>query len=237
MRGHPLRLVNAAQPPLVLASGSPRRRELLSRLGISFEVVVPDIAEDAAHDGGRLERVARRLATAKARAVAALVPRAAVLAADTVVAHGGVLLGKPKGEAEAEAMLRRLRGRTHRVVTAVAVVAPDRRRPLVDHAVTRVTMRRYGDDEIADSIVRGDPFDKAGAYAIQDGRLAPVARYDGCYCNVVGLPLWTALRLLERAGLDITQEHLEGLPPQCRTCSLICPGQCPAEASPGTQRA
>ena len=215
---------------LILASASPRRRDLLARLGLPFEVVEPDIDESAL--AGRPERVARRLAVGKARAVSADHPDATVLAADTVVAHGGVLLGKPRDAAEAEATLERLRGRVHRVVTAVAVLPPARtgarrggRRPFVDHAVTRVTMRRYTDAEIAASIARGDPFDKAGAYAIQDERLAPVARYDslpadrrGCYCNVVGLPLRTAARLLGRAGLDITHISATDLLPQCGEC-------------------
>jgi MAF protein len=206
---------------LILASGSPRRRHLLGCLGLPFEVVEPEI--DESDLAGRPERVARRLAAAKARAVAARRPDAFILAADTVVAHRGALLGKPREAAEAEATLKRLRGRVHRVVTAVAVLPPGHRRRLVDHAVTRVTMRRYTDAEIAASIARGDPFDKAGAYAIQDDRLAPVARYDGCYCNVVGLPLWTAVRLLGRAGLDITQFSPTDLPPQCDSCVVDRP--------------
>jgi len=235
---------------LILASASPRRRELLARLGLPFEVVEPAVEEGNLR--GRPERVARRLAAAKARAVSEERPDATVLAADTVVAHRGVLLGKPRDAAEAEATLKRLRGRAHRVVTAVAVLPPGRRRPLLDHAATRVTMRRYSDAEIAASIARGDPFDKAGAYAIQDERLAPVARYDavpsprrgaacrarirhpvarfgslpaetrGCYCNVMGLPLWTAVRLLGRAGLDITRISAGDLPAQCRSCTLHC---------------
>jgi septum formation protein len=208
---------------LVLASASPRRRDLLGRLGLPFEVVVPDIDESAL--AGRPERVARRLAAAKARAVSADRPDAIVLAADTVVAHRSDLLGKPRNASEAEATLKRLRGRVHRVVTAVAVMLPGRRRPLVEHAVTRVTMRRYSDTEIAASIARGDPFDKAGAYAIQDERLAPVAAYDGCYCNVVGLPLWTAARLLGRAGLDITHISATDLLPQCGQCPLGSVGE------------
>ena len=218
---------------LILASASPRRRYLLACLGLPFEVVEPEIDEGTM--AGRAERIARRLAAAKARAVAEERRDATVLAADTVVAHRGVLLGKPRDAAEAEAMLKRLRGRVHRVVTAVAVLPPartgarrgGRRRPLVEHAVTRVTMRRYSDAEIAASIARGDPFDKAGAYAIQDERLAPVARYDslpadrrGCYCNVVGLPLWTVVRLLGRAGLDITHISAGDLPAQCGECPL-----------------
>jgi MAF protein len=217
---------------LILASASPRRCELLARLGLPFEVVEPAVEEGSLR--GRPERIARHLAAAKARAVSEERPDATVLAADTVVAHRGVLLGKPRDAAEAQAMLKRLRGRAHRVVTAVAVLPPGHRRPLVDHAATRVTMRRYTDAEIAASIARGDPFDKAGAYAIQDERLAPVARYDavpagrhglpadrrGCYCNVVGLPLWTAVRLLGRAGLDITHIGAAALLPQCTACLL-----------------
>ena len=202
---------------LILASASPRRRELLACLGIPFEVTQPRIDEGAS---GRPERVARRLAVAKARAVAARRPEATVLAADTVVAYRGELLGKPRDAVEARGMLRHLRGRTHRVVTAVAVLAPRRRRPLVAHALTRVTMRRYTDEEIEASIARGDPFDKAGAYAIQDPRLAPVESYSGCYCNVVGLPLWTTVELLRRAGVDITRIPEAAMPLQCGGCPL-----------------
>ncbi len=228
---------------LILASASPRRRDLLARLDLPFEVVAPRVDEGVLR--GRPEPIARRLAAAKARAVAAERPDAAVLAADTVVAYRGTLLGKPTNADEAQAMLQRLRlGRTHRVITAVAALPPartgarlgGRRRPLIDHATTYVTMRRYTDADIAASIARGDPFDKAGAYAIQDERLAPVARYDalpgpsvgrpigpggqGCYCNVMGLPLWTALRLLDRVGLDITGVAPADLLPQCAKCPL-----------------
>jgi len=208
-------------PSLVLASASPRRRDLLSRLGIPFQVLPSDLAEDATHDGGRPERVAHRLAAAKARAVSAQMSTATVLAADTVVAHRGAILGKPHDAAEAQAMLRALRGRTHRVVTAVAVLPAGRRRPLVDHTVTCVTMRPYTDEEIAASIAQGDPFDKAGAYAIQDAILRPVASYEGCYCNVVGLPLWMAIRLLSRAGLDVTHVSGKQLPPPCAHCPAL----------------
>jgi len=206
---------------LILASASPRRRDLLSYLGIPFGVLPSDIAEDAAYDGGRPERVARRLAAAKARAVSAQMPAATVLAADTVVAHRGALLGKPRDAAEAQAMLGTLRGRTHRVITAVAVLPAGRRRPLVGHVLTRVTMRPYADEEIAASIARGDPFDKAGAYAIQDEILRPVASYEGCYCNVVGLSLWLVVRLLGRAGLDVTHVSEKQLPPPCAYCPAL----------------
>lgn len=217
---------------LVLASASPRRRDLLARLDLPFEIFDPRVDEGG--PTGRPERIARRLATAKARAGAARYSEATVLAADTLVAYHNIVLGKPGDADEARAMLGLLRGRTHRVITAVAVLPPGRRRPLIDHAVTSVTMRRYSDDEIAASITRGDPFDKAGGYAIQDQRLAPVARYDalpqagqsppadtrGCYCNVIGLPLGMTVRLLGRAGLDITGMAVADLLPQCRECGL-----------------
>ena len=217
---------------LILASVSPRRRELLARLGLPFEAVDPNVDEGS--PAGRPERLARRLATAKARAVSENHPDATVLAADTVVAYRNILLGKPVDAVEARAMLGLLRlWRTHRVITAVAVLPPGRAvgrpacRPLIDHAVTSVTMRRYSDAEIAASIRRADPFDKAGAYAIQDRRLAPVARYEslsadrrGCYCNVVGLPLWITVRLLGRAGLDITRIREAVMPSQCAECPL-----------------
>ncbi len=212
---------------LILASVSPRRRDLLARLDLPFKVVAPRVDEGVLR--GRPEPIARRLAAAKARAVAAERPDAAVLAADTVVAYRGTLLGKPTNADEAQAMLQRLRlSQTHHVVTAVAALPParrgarlgGRRRPLIDHATTYVTMRRYTDADIAASIARGDPFDKAGAYAIQDERLAPVAAYQGCYCNVMGLPLWTAIRLLDRAGLDLTRVAPADLLPQCAECPL-----------------
>ncbi|MBI1886618.1 MAG: septum formation protein Maf [Chloroflexi bacterium] len=204
---------------LVLASASPRRRDLLSRLGLPFRVVPPETEEDLAPGGGRAERLARRLAAAKAGAIAAAHPQALILAADTIVVHRGRLLGKPRDATEAEAMLGRLRGRRHRVITGVAVLAPGRRRPYVDYAVTSVIMRRYSEAEVAASVARGDPFDKAGAYAIQDDALRPVESWEGCYCNVVGLPLWTVVRLLAGSGLRVDPAPERPLPP-CASCPL-----------------
>jgi MAF protein len=155
----------------------------------------------------------------KAEAARLVEPVEPVLAADTVVVHGGAILGKPRDAAEAREMLRRLRGESHRVITAVAVIPRGGRAALLRHPETGVTMRRYADAEIEESIARGDPFDKAGGYAIQDEVLRPVEAYEGCYCNVVGLPLWAAIALLRRAGLDITVEAARLLP-QCATCPL-----------------
>ena len=163
--------------------------------------------------------MAEALARAKAVSVAQREGGGLVLAADTVVVDGDTLLGKPRDAAEAAAMLRRLRGREHRVITGLALVDAARF-TLVDHVTTAVRMRAYTEEEIAAYIASGEPFDKAGAYAIQDEAFHPVASYDGCYCNVVGLPLRAVIRLLRHAGLDITDRHLAGLPAECRDCPL-----------------
>ncbi|HWO73432.1 MAG TPA: Maf family protein [Dehalococcoidia bacterium] len=199
---------------LVLASSSPRRRELLARLGFEFEVVPPEVDEDGAVTASA-RALARRLAREKALDVAARRPHEAVLAADTVVVLRGEVLGKPRDAAEARETLARLRGRTHRVITGVTLCVPGRRL-LSAQVVTRVRMRTYGAEEVEVYIASGDAFDKAGAYAIQDERFHPVEAYAGCYCNVVGLPLWTALRLLSAAGLQ--PPGAPDMLPACAAC-------------------
>jgi MAF protein len=199
---------------LVLASASPRRRELLAALGFEFEVV-PSVVDEESFAGPRPDALVRRIARAKAEDVASRLLEATVLAADTIVVLRGEVLNKPRDAAEARDMLDRLRHRSHRVITAVCV-KPASRQARIEHVTTRVRMRPYGPQEIDASIARGDPFDKAGAYAIQDPLFAPVASYEGCYCNVVGLPLWTALRMLTRAG--VVPVHDGSMPPVCNAC-------------------
>jgi MAF protein len=206
--------------PLVLGSASPRRRELLSCLGLRFEVVASDVDETFVA-GIRAEAQARRLAIAKAMAIAAGCPDAVVLAADTIVVHRGAMLAKPADGEEARRMLRTLRGRVHRVITGVALVAPGRGSPRVLHNVSRVRMRAYSDADIEDTIARGVPFDKAGGYGIQDAVLRPVEACEGCFCNVMGLPLWRTARLLQDAGFEVTTE---ALPERCLTCPDRPPG-------------
>jgi septum formation protein len=183
---------------LVLASGSPRRSELLCRLGYEFDVVPSGVDESSMP--GRPVDLVRRLARAKVLYVADSRPGDMLLGADTVVVHQRDVYGKPSDPAEARRMLRRLRGKQHNVITALALLRPGRVRPDTAHVLTRVTLRPFTDDEVDATIAAGDPFDKAGAYAIQDQSFQPVASYEGCYCNVVGLPLWTALGLLVAAG-------------------------------------
>jgi MAF protein len=184
---------------LVLASGSPRRSELLARLGYEFDVVPSSVDENSMPIDRPVDLV-RRLARAKVLDVADSRPGDILLGADTVVVHQRDVYGKPADAGEARRMLRRLRGRQHNVITALALLRPGRVRPDTAHILTRVTLRPFADDEVEATIAAGEPFDKAGAYAIQDQSFQPVASCEGCYCNVVGLPLWTALRLLVAAG-------------------------------------
>ena len=204
---------------LVLASGSPRRQQLLARLGLAFRIVVPQAEEDTPPTTeGRPEEVAELLALTKAEAIARARWGETVLAADTIVVHGETVLGKPANEAQARAMLRRLRGRQHRVITGLAVVDTVSDRRAVSHLVTPVRMRGYSDTELDAFVARGEALDKAGAYAIQDRQFAPAASYDGCYCNVVGLPLKAVLRLLREVGFPADLPEPSALPPECAAC-------------------
>lgn len=201
---------------LVLASASPRRRELLAWLGVPFEIDPAAVEEPLPERHPHPERVARALARHKAAAVAQRRPGDWVVAADTVVVFRGRLLGKPETAEDARAMLQLLRGRWHRVITGVAVARGTRL--WVDHATTWVRMREYSDADIAASIARGEPFDKAGGYAIQDPDLRPVEEWRGCYCNVVGLSIWLTWRLRRRSGWE--WPRLAQIPDVCRTCPL-----------------
>lgn len=187
-------------PRVVLASASPRRRALLARICPDF-TVAPSAIDERVPAMPPAE-AAVHLARAKAWAVAASVPDARVLGADTIVVIEGEILGKPASPAHAATMLRRLRGRSHEVITGVAVVRAQDRREVTAAVVTRVTMREYSERDINRYVATGEPLDKAGAYAVQERGAALVARVDGCYTNVVGLPLSTTRRLL--AAVDPT---------------------------------
>jgi len=187
---------------ITLASGSPRRRQLLALTGWPA-LVRPITVDETAHAGEAPEELARRLALTKARQGLRQNGGAAlVLAADTIVAVGGVLLGKPADAAEAARMLERLRGRSHRVVTALALIDRRTESELGDVCATEVPMRAYSDDEIQAYAASGSPLDKAGAYGIQDRHFQPVAvdRLQGCYANVMGLPICHLVRTMRRLG-------------------------------------
>ena len=191
----------AARRRLVLASASPRRWDILSRLGMEFELAPSDVSEPA---GLRDEEDPVDLATgralAKAQAVASGQTSGTVMGFDTVVALDGAVLGKPRDAADAAAMIRALRGREHRVVTGIALADAATGEVLQGHRSSRVVMRDYTDEEIEAYVASGDPLDKAGAYAVQGELFHPAAEVRGCYLNVVGLPMCTLLKLLDEFG-------------------------------------
>ena len=186
-----------SRPTLVLASGSPRRRQLLESLGLEIEVRPADIDETPLESESGCD-CALRLAEAKARSVVR--EGELVLAADTVVVLEGDLLGKPGNAAEAAAMLRRLSGREHEVMTGVAVCDLSRSLRLAFVEVTKVRFAELSEAEIAWYVATGEPLDKAGAYGIQGHGSLFVDAIEGNYSNVVGLPLAPTYRLLRRAG-------------------------------------
>jgi MAF protein len=205
--------------PLVLASASLRRRELLAALGVPFTVLAADVDERFLA-GESPADTALRLALRKAGAISVASAGALVLAADTVVALDDRIFAKPNDAAEARAMLRALRGRTHTVITGVALRDAATGRTLTAAPARAVTMRDYTDAEIAASIAAGTPFDKAGGYAIQDEAFAPVAALTGCYCNVVGLPLWTVREMLAEVRPRLATVPPSERRPVCATCPL-----------------
>jgi len=197
--------VQSEPPSLVLASASPRRRDLLQAAGVAFEVLPADIAETP-HAGETPRALAERLAREKALAVAlrlAAAPPRLVLGADTVVVVDDDVLGKPDDPEHAVALLRRLVGRSHHVVTGVAVVPAGGGTPRQLSETSRVTLRAAGEAEIRAYVATGEPLDKAGAYAAQGEGRRFVTRVEGSLSNVIGLPVEASLALLREAGLPL----------------------------------
>jgi septum formation protein len=195
-----------SRPEIILASASPRRAALLQQIGLPFHIQ-PSILNE---EGGWVElgdeaaeALACRLARAKAQEVAARVGRGLVIGADTIVVCDGIAYGKPRNAEEAQAILLRLAGRTHQVITGAAVVEAETGRAEVAAAVTQVRMRAFDAGEAAAYVTSGEPLDKAGAYAIQGRGALLVDGIEGDYSNVVGLPLVTLEELLRRFGVDV----------------------------------
>ncbi len=204
----------------LLASGSPRRRELFALLGLPFEIVSADI-DEAPREGETPDQMVARLAQTKAATIAAQFPESdntatIILAADTTVSFNGLAVGKPADEPDAWRILQALRGQTHQVHTAITLLSTRTGQTLTEVATSDVPMRHYRDEEIAAYIASGDPFDKAGAYAIQHEGFHPVAEMRGCFANVMGLPLCHLTRMLRSLGVEppadvptVCQLHLQ----------------------------
>lgn len=196
---------------LILASGSPRRRELLSQAGLVFTVAAADINEDLLPNEAAAAYV-QRLAEEKAQAIwndhrstDTSEDPLIVLGADTCVVCDGHILGKPKDSADARRMLELLSGRTHAVLTGLAAVAADK--TVRDVEITQVTFNQIANAEIAQYIASGEPLDKAGAYAIQGYAARWIPRIEGCYFNVVGLPIARTIALLAEVQAAPASDH------------------------------
>lgn len=194
---------------IILASNSPRRKQLLALTGWDFRVV-PASVDESVWPSEPPDAYVRRLATEKAWATLEKLqpterPRAMVIAADTAVVDRGEILGKPGDASEARKMLSRLRGRTHQVYTGLVVLRPGDAAGvsevlLIEVVITDVDMRNYSDEEIQAYIASGDPLDKAGAYAIQHPGFRPVQNLQGCYANVMGLPVCHLVSMMAELG-------------------------------------
>ena len=210
---------NDSANQLILASGSPRRRELLTGAGMDFRVVPSDIPEDPL-PGEPPAKMAERLSLEKAQAVAARFKDGFVVAADSMVVHDGRAYGKPEDADDARRMLRELRNTRHQVVTGITVIDVAGGRVLTDSLASDVVIRDFSDAEIDSSIATGTPMDKAGAYAVQDEDFRPAESWAGCYTNIIGLPMCRLGQMLTELGFDGTLgEPIAGSP----ECGPTCP--------------
>jgi septum formation protein len=212
----------------ILASNSPRRKQLMALAGHKFRVLAAEVDERIKSGEEPLAYVLR-LAETKARAVLYEAGREdVILAADTTVVDGEDILGKPADEVEAGSMLRRLRGRTHQVYTALAALRVVDDLLLTDWSCTDVPMRQYSDEEMKAYISTGDPLDKAGAYAIQHTGFDPAENLHGCFANVMGLPLCHLTRTLKKLGItldvDIAQACMSSLRYECPVHAQVLHG-------------
>ena len=214
---------------LVLASNSPRRKQLLALGNWNFTTIVSDVDESQLAGESPTEYVLR-LAKAKAQAVAAKVdPESIIIGSDTSVIFNETIFGKPVDEADAERMLQQLRGQTHQVFTGVAFYRVSDGKILTELCITDVPMRAYSNEEIAADIQTGDPMDKAGAYAIQHPKFQPVAAMHGCFAGVMGLPMCHVVRALRQLDIqppaDVPSACQNLLNYQCHVSSRILQGE------------
>jgi len=187
---------------IILASASPRRKELLEKIGLKFEVEPSDSAEDMC-SGLSPDELARAISLGKARAVASRHRNTIVIAADTFIVFRGKIMGKPGTEAEARRMLMRLRGKPHSVITGFTILDVDSDKVLTKEVETVVHIKNLTQEEIDAYVKSGEPLDKAGAYAIQGLGSVIVERIEGDYFNVIGLPLSALAEGLEEFGIHV----------------------------------
>jgi septum formation protein len=187
---------------IILASISPRRKQLLKQLGLEFEVVPSDV-EEVFNPRLKPRHQVEELALQKAQAIAGQFDDAIIIGADTIVALGDEIIGKPKDSNDAKRMLKKLRGRQHTVVTGFVLIDTANNRTLIKSVETKVWFRKLSPQEISVYVEKEKPFDKAGAYAIQDLGVLFVEKIEGDYFGAVGLPLFTLAKELKKLGVDV----------------------------------
>ncbi|REK75924.1 Maf family protein [Paenibacillus paeoniae] len=205
--------VNEPISRIVLASSSPRRKELVASLDLSLPVyILSTDADETVQDHWTPQETVEELSLLKATAALAMLPKRGdksdgtsdlIIAADTIVALGGDILGKPRNDDEAASMLERLSGHQHDVFTGIACIAVDSGKTLVASRRTKVRMKELGSERIRRYVATGEPRDKAGSYGIQGLGSTLVEEIEGCYFNVVGLPLSLLSDMLERYGIRV----------------------------------
>jgi septum formation protein len=191
---------------LILASSSPRRAELLKQIGLDFQIMVCNV-DETLPPGMSPPELVEFLAERKAMEVARNLHDGIVLGADTVVVRQGQVLGKPRSEEEAFSMLLKLQGSTHDVYTGVALIDVRSGRKLVEHEKTRVFFRTMEEEEIRRYVASGEPLDKAGAYGVQGLAAIFINKLEGCYTNVVGLPLARLSVMLKAFGYNVLKDN------------------------------
>ena len=190
-------------PRIILASASPARGHLLRQIGISFKVIPSRISEPKI--SVTKETQIQDLALTKARHVAGKVKRGLVIGADTIIVHRRKIIGKPRNRKEARKILNRLNGSTHSVVTGIAIVDAATRKEATSSVKTSVKIKRMSDQEIESYVTTGEPLGKAGAYAVQGKGAIFIEKINGCYYNVVGLPLPKLAEMLEKFHVSLIQ--------------------------------
>ena len=212
----------SALPPIVLASSSPRRREIMQGVENIVDVFRSDMDEGPRLEGESAEEYVYRLSREKAEHSIAQGASGTILTADTTVAIDDDILGKPRTKTEARQMLEMLKGRVHHVVTGVTVCGTNGAGLLSSVRSTSVHVREYSESEMEDYLNSGTPMDRAGAYGVQDAPFNPVTKVNGCYLNVVGLPMCTVVTLMAKVGTNLKLRPSDRVPylDRCGSCEL-----------------
>ena len=188
---------------IILASQSPRRSELLKQIGLPFDVHPSNVEENINEIDGPPEQKTEQLALMKAKDVASRLKSGVIIGADTIVVADSCIMGKPSDDYEAAYMLRRLSGRQHRVITGIAVINASTGMTKVGHEITLVSFKKLTENTIQNYVSTGEPRGKAGAYGIQGIGAVLVEKIDGCYSNVVGLPIYKLCNMLEEFQVSV----------------------------------